>query len=222
MEIPSELNEGYRRFRRGRYRRERALYSKLAAGQTPRLAVLACADSRVDPAMIFDARPGELFVIRNVANLVPDFEADGGFHGTSAGLEFAVEHLHVEGVVVMGHGACGGIKACIHHHRDGGSAGRFIDPWVELADGALDAVRSRQPELDGDDLQREVELESIRASIARLKGFPFVAAALAADKLELHGAWFSIAEGRMLWLDDDTGAFHPVTTRTLANGDVAA
>ncbi len=221
MGVPFTLERGYRRFRAGRYARERELYESLARGQAPRLAVLACADSRVDPAMIFDARPGELFVLRNVANLVPDYEADGGFHGTSAGLEYAVRHLGVDDVVVMGHAACGGIDACIHHVTDGALAGRFIDPWVGLADDAVRAVRARDPELCGDDLQHEVELEAIRRSLARLRRFPFVAEALRARRLCLHGAWFSIASGEMLWLDEGDDAFHAVTNRRLASGELA-
>jgi carbonic anhydrase len=222
MVVPTSLEAGYQRFRRGRYARERELYAELAEGQSPRLAVLACADSRVDPAMIFDARPGELFVLRNVANLVPDYEADGGFHGTSAGLEFAVRHLEVEDVVVMGHAACGGIGACIHHCTDGAAAGRFIDPWVGLADAAFRNVQARNPALAGRDLQHEVELEAIRTSLLRLRAFPFVADAIDRRRLRLHGAWFSIASGEMLWLDDVSGDFHAVTTRRLANGAAAA
>ena len=221
MFVPMSLEAGYQRFRRGRYARERELYAELAEGQSPRLCVLACADSRVDPAMIFDARPGELFVLRNVANLVPDYEADGGFHGTSAGLEYAVRHLGVDDVVVMGHAACGGIDACIHHFTDGAAAGPFIDPWVGLADDAFRKVRARARDLSGDGLQHEVELESIRASLNRLRAFPFVAEALATRRLRLHGAWFSIASGEMLWLDEDGGDFHAVTTRALANGRIA-
>ena len=220
MNVPVTLERGYARFREGRYTRERRLYETLARGQSPRSAVLACADSRVDPAMIFDARPGELFVLRNVANLVPDYEADGAFHGTSAGLEYAVRHLKVDDIVVMGHAACGGIDACIHHFTDGSAAGPFIDPWVGLADDAFRRVRARQPAVAGDDLQHEVELESIRSSLARLRTFPFVADALAERRLRLHGAWFSIASGEMLWLDDDERDFHAVTTRKLANGEV--
>jgi len=218
IDIPKTLRDGYRRFLDGRYESERALYAELATGQRPRLAILACADSRVDPAMIFDARPGEIFVIRNVANLVPDVEMDGGLHGTSAGLEFAVRHLEVDDIVVMGHGACGGIKACIGHDCEGTSAGHFIDHWVELASGALAEVRRAEPYLAGDALQRAVELQSVRASLARMRAFPFVAEAVAARRLRLHGAWFSIAEGRMLWLDQQTRGFCPVTTGALANG----
>jgi carbonic anhydrase len=221
MNVPGSLERGYQRFREGRYTRERALYETLARGQSPRLAVLACADSRVDPAMIFDAGPGELFVLRNVANLVPDYEADGGFHGTSAGLEYAVRHLKVDDVVVMGHGACGGIGACIHHFTDGAAAGPFIDPWVGLADDAFRKVRERTPGLHGDELQHEVELESVRASLKRLRAFPFVADAVEHRRLRLHGAWFSIISGEMLWLDDATGEFQAVTARTLAHGAAA-
>ncbi|MFP4127366.1 MAG: carbonic anhydrase [Alphaproteobacteria bacterium] len=221
MVVPTSLAAGYLRFRRRRYARERQLYAELAEGQSPRLAVLACADSRVDPAMIFDARPGELFVLRNVANLVPDYEADGGFHSTSAGLEYAVRHLAVDDIVVMGHAACGGIDACVHHFTDGAAAGRFIDPWVGLAGDAFRKVRERHPELAGHDLQHEVELESIRCSLKRLSAFPFVVDALEDRRLRLHGAWFSIASGEMLWLDQDNGAFHAVTARALAKGHVA-
>jgi len=222
MDVPGELRAGYRRFRAGRHLRERDLYAELAHGQTPRPAVLACADSRVDPAMIFDAQPGELFVLRNVANLVPDCEADGGFHGTSAGIEFAVRHLRVADLVVMGHAACGGIDACIHRAGRGVSAGLFIDPWIALADDARATVQRERPELEGAALQHAVELESIRASLARLRGFPFVAEALDAGRLRLHGGWFSIGSGALLWLDEATGHFAPVGDEPLAEDGGAA
>ena len=130
-EIPAGLAAGYRRFRRERYAAEAERYRALASGQRPRTMVIACADSRADPATIFSAAPGELFVVRNVAALVPPFEEGGGYHGTSAAIEFAVTELAVPDIVVMGHGLCGGIAAALAERP----RGRFIGPWVELLAG---------------------------------------------------------------------------------------
>src|SRR5215510_6090035 len=138
MQIPAGLAAGYQRFRRERYRAEAERYRALAKGQRPRTMIIACADSRADPATIFAAAPGELFVVRNVAALVPPFEEGGGYHGTSAAIEFAVSELAVPEIVVMGHGLCGGIAAALSVR----STGRFIGPWVELLAG----IRTQRPQ----------------------------------------------------------------------------
>src|SRR5919112_6258157 len=134
------LLDGYRRFRETGWKRERERWSELAEGQSPKVMVIACSDSRVEPAIIFDAKPGEMFVVRNVANLAPPFETAPGHHGVSAALEFAVTQLEVEEIVVMGHGFCGGCAAALTRQFDRAEhgAGRFIANWVKMLDEARD------------------------------------------------------------------------------------
>jgi len=203
------LFSGYRQFREHLYPGLARLYDQLAQGQAPKVMVIACADSRVSPSMIFSAGPGELFTVRNVANLVPPCEAGGLYHGTSAALEFAVTALAIEHIVVFGHAQCGGIAACLAAH-EGLPAGQFITPWVDLAAPARDEVVAARPDLTPEALQYEVELMSIRHSLRNLATFPFVQEAEGARRLTLHGAWFSVASGELHWLDRRTGAFSVV------------
>ncbi len=209
MTIPEPLADGYRRFRRQDYRRQAERYRALAGGQAPQVMVIACSDSRVDPATIFSARPGELFVVRNVANLVPPCEESGTYHGTSAALEFAVEFLRVKHIVVLGHGGCGGISACLEAGRKR-PVGRFIAPWVEIAAPARDEVLQDHGAENHEVRQHALELAAIRHSLDNLAGFPFIAKALGEGRLGLHGAWFAIHHGELHWLDAGTGEFVPV------------
>jgi carbonic anhydrase len=157
--------------------------------------VIACSDSRVDPAQIFDTSPGETFVVRNVANLVPPFEADGGRHGVSAALEFAVTQLEVPEIVVLGHGQCGGVKAALSRTFEGAAPGRggFIAHWMDLLDEGRARVLAEHG--DGPEAVRALELETVRVSIANLRTFPFVAEREASGMLTIHGAYFAIADG---------------------------
>src|ERR671911_1127478 len=145
----TNLVDGYRRFRSNEWKSERERWAELAAAQSPKVMVLACSDSRVEPAIIFDARPGEMFVVRNVANLAPPFETTPGRHGVSAALEFAVTQLEVEEIIVMGHGLCGGCAAALTGQFDDAphGAGHFISEWVELLRGARASIRERHPAL---------------------------------------------------------------------------
>jgi carbonic anhydrase len=166
--------------------------------------VIACSDSRVDPQMIFSAGPGELFVVRNVANLVPPYMPDAAFHGTSAAVEFAVRVLGVGRIVVMGHALCGGIRALIEGTPD--QASDFIAGWIHIADRArATALRCDTP----DAAQEAGEHEAIRISLENLMSFPWVADAVAAGTLRLRGAHFGVATGRLLLLDPATGGFDP-------------
>lgn len=209
MQIPSDLQSGYRDFRAGRFAEEAERYKSLSEGQSPKTMVIACADSRVDPATIFSAGPGELFVVRNVAALAPPCEEGGGYHGTSAALEFAVEGLKVSNIVVMGHGMCGGVAASLSA-ASGKSVGRFIGPWVGLLEKVRDELLGENAHLTGEERQRALEQRAVQLSLDNLRSFPFVRQAIAEGRLALHGAWFSIAEGRLEWLDPDTGRFAPV------------
>lgn len=204
----TDLVDGYRRFHSADWRRQRERWEKLKTGQEPKVMVIACSDSRVDPAQIFDVLPGEIFVVRNVANLVPPCETGGGRHGVSAALEFAVTQLKVSEVVIMGHGKCGGCKAALSEafaHAEIGEGG-FIDSWVHLLDDARDKVKAELG--TGPDAEREMELESVRLSIRNLRTFPFVQKALGSGQLAIHGAYFAIADGQLHLMDDD-GTFAP-------------
>jgi carbonic anhydrase len=206
MQIPASLAAGYRRFRSERYALEAERYRALAKGQRPRTMIIGCADSRADPATIFAAAPGELFVVRNVAALVPPCEEGGGYHGTSAAIEFGVNELAVPDLVVMGHGLCGGIAAAMQERP----AGRFIGPWVELLAGIRDQLSAAEPTLDAAVRQKRFEQMAVVYSLQNLTTFPFVKAAVAAGRLRLYGAWFAIAEGELEWLDDSSGRFGPI------------
>jgi carbonic anhydrase len=200
------LIEGYRRFRESGWARERERWSQLAEGQSPRVMVIACSDSRVDPTQIFDSGPGEMFVVRNVAALVPPYETTGGHHGVSAALEFAVTQLQVEEVVVMGHGFCGGCAAALTGQFDDAAhgEGHFIADWIDLLRDARDKVRSRH----GEDF-RAMELEAVRVSLANLRTFPWVRERESDGRLKLHGAYFAIADGVLHLLDEGSGEFAP-------------
>ncbi len=189
-----ELIDGYRRFRTETWPRERARFEELAArGQNPRAMVIACSDSRVDPQMIFSAGPGELFVMRNVANLVPPYMPDAMFHGTSAAVEFAVRVLKVDRIVVMGHALCGGIRALLHGAPP--EAADFVAGWIGIAARARTvALRCDVPE----QRQEIAEHEAVRISLDNLLTFPWVAAAVAQGRLSLHGAHFGVATGRLV------------------------
>ncbi|HZF93581.1 MAG TPA: carbonic anhydrase [Allosphingosinicella sp.] len=209
----NDLVEGYRRFRETGWSRERERWAELAEGQSPKVMVIACSDSRVDPAQIFDVRPGEVFVVRNVANLVPPFETTKGLHGVSAALEFAVTQLQVEEVIVMGHGFCGGCAAALTGQFDDAphGEGHFIAGWIELLRGARETVRAEcgtTADFERDAF-RAMELEGVRVSLANLRTFPFVAEREADGRLTLHGAYFSIAEGVLRVLDEQSGEFSP-------------
>jgi carbonic anhydrase len=206
-----ELIEGYRRFRQTGWERERERWSDLAEGQSPKVMVLACSDSRVDPSQIFDARPGQMFVVRNVANLAPPFETTHGYHGVSAALEFAVTQLEVEEVLVMGHGSCGGCAAALTGQFDRAEhgEGHFIAAWVDMLSGARAKVRSSHAELDRDAFLT-MEREAVKVSLANLRTFPWVIEREAAGRLSLHGGHFSISEGRLYLLDEAEGEFRPV------------
>ena len=210
MTLFTDMIDGYRRFRATDWAAERARWTELAEGQSPKVMVLACSDSRVEPAVIFDARPGEMFVVRNVAALAPPFETTPGRHGVSAALEFAVTQLEVEEILVMGHGLCGGCAAALSGQFDEAphGAGHFISEWVELLRDARDAVRAKHQELSADALL-DMEWAAVKASLANLRTFPWIAEREQAGSLTLHGAHFSIAEGRLYVLDEAEDTFRP-------------
>jgi len=205
-----ELLAGYQRFRTEGWSGQRARWAELKEGQSPKVMIIACSDSRVDPAQIFDTSPGEAFVVRNIANLVPPFELGGGRHGVSAALEFAVTQLEVGEVVVMGHGSCGGVAAALTRRFEGKAPGEggFIDHWVDMLDEARDRIVAEHG--TGPEAVRALEMETVRVSIANLRTFPCIPEREAAGTLKLRGAYFAIADG-VLYVMDDEGNFAPAT-----------
>ena len=205
--LPDRLLEGYRTFMTTRYDSERHHYRSLAReGQSPEILMIACCDSRSAPEVIFNAAPGELFVIRNVANLIPPYEPDGEFHSTSAALEFAVQALKVKHIVVMGHGRCGGIKAALDAQFSPLDAGDFIGKWMSMvAPAAADVTRNTM--MTATERQTALERISIRFSINNLRTFPCVNILEGKGRLTLHGAWFDISTGELWVMDQATGDF---------------
>lgn len=209
--FPRKLIGGYAHFRKVRLARERERYEELAeAGQKPEVMVIACCDSRSAPEVIFGAAPGEIFVVRNVANIMPPYEQQGDYHSTSAALEFAVQELRVKHIVVMGHGRCGGISA-FRRQLTGEpgeplSPGDFIGKWISLLEPVAESL-PRTGEETAEELQNKLELQSIRQSIEHLKTFPCVSILLERNQIGLHGAWFDISSGELWTMDEETGEF---------------
>ncbi|MGE0845724.1 MAG: carbonic anhydrase [Flavobacteriaceae bacterium] len=204
--LPEKLAAGHRRFRTGRLAHERDRYEELArTGQRPETMIIGCCDSRAGPETIFDASPGELFIVRNVANVVPPYTPDGEHHGTSAALEFAVQALKVKHIVVMGHGRCGGISAFLDEAAEPLSPGDFIGNWMSLIAPAKAHCDDHAAE--GRDLQGRMERASVANSIDNLMTFPCVRILAERGRLTLHGAWFDISTGELETLDRANGRF---------------
>ncbi|MEM0923519.1 MAG: carbonic anhydrase [Pseudomonadota bacterium] len=210
--LPDRLVARYRQWHRGGFQRNRAGFARLMAeGQHPSAMVISCCDSRIDVLQIFGAEPGDLFVVRNVANLVPPYRPDHQHHGTSAAVEYAVTILGVSHILVIGHSQCGGVAAC--HKLCTGAApeletpASFIGRWVEILRPGAEAVLARG--VDPHLLGTELEHEAVRTSLRNLRGFPFVAEAERAGRLVLHGGWMDIASGVLFALDEDD-RFRPV------------
>jgi carbonic anhydrase len=207
----SRLIEGYRRFRESGWSPHRDRWQTLREGQTPSVMVIACSDSRVDPSQVFDFDPGEVFVVRNVAALVPPFETTPGHHGVSAALEFAVQILGVKEIVVLGHGMCGGCKVALTRELHGAEPGEggFIADWIGLLDEARGPVAERLGTASRE-AERAMEHAGVRVSLANLRSFPCVRQKERRDELRLRGAWFTIASGQLHLLDEASGEFMPV------------
>ncbi|MBK6801140.1 MAG: carbonic anhydrase [Novosphingobium sp.] len=207
----SRLIAGYRRFRAQGWAPNRERWATLREGQEPDVMVIACSDSRVDPAQIFDVDPGEIFVVRNVAAMVPPFETSPGLHGVSAALEFAVQVLKVKEIVVMGHGMCGGCKAALTQELHGAEPGEggFIADWIGLLDEARAPVVA-QHGTTGRVAERAMEQAGVRVSLANLRTFPCIRQKERAGELRLTGAFFAISDGVLHMLDEASGEFSPV------------
>ena len=219
-EPPVHLVEGYEVFLAGRFRAEQNRMKKLAEkGQKPNTMIIGCCDSRVAPEAIFDSRPGELFVLRNVAALVPPYEPDDHHHGSSAALEYAVMALKVEHIVVLGHGLCGGVRAYAESLANPDtprlSHGDFIGDWIRLLAPAAERL-GVPPNPDDPSYVERLEFESINQTLRNLRTFPMIQVLEHHGHLKLHGALFRISDGRLFWLNETTGAYRPVAQSAYA------
>lgn len=205
-----QMIEGFRRFRDNYFANNRALFDNLSQGQTPKVLLIGCSDSRVDPAIIFDAQPGEMFVLRNVANLIPPFAPDSSHHGTSAAVEFAVRGLKVEHIVVLGHARCGGVRALIEGNSNDNTD--FIHGWMQIArsarDRALALTLSAGQPIEA--ARRMCEQETVAISLGNLMTFPWVREQVESGKLMLHGWFYDMEDGKLFRLDPVTNTFQEV------------
>ncbi len=212
--LSRQLLDGFRKFEAQDFERQRARYQHLAdKGQKPPVMVIACSDSRVDPAMVFHAGPGEMFVLRHIAALVPPCEKDGRHHSASAAIEFAVTQLEVEQILVFGHGGCGGIAASLSHQFDESPEGDggFIHHWMDIVAPARDRLMARGQAANSEKLQLELELEAIRLSLINLTQFPHVVERMRNGDLALHGAHFDIRTGTLRALSRSSGDFEIIS-----------
>lgn len=207
-----KLASGFNHFRTRYFNEQKELYRDLVEqGQKPKVAVIACADSRVDPAIVLQVEPGDIFAIRNVANLVPPYqsneEGDVSYHGTSAALEFAVSVLGVEHVVVIGHAHCSGIQAMINGQEGEQVSGSFIPAWTTIAAEAFHRAKSTTSVAEGAEFTRCCERQAVLVSLENLRTFPFIQEKIDAGKLDIHGWYLDIAEGELTAYDPNTKKF---------------
>ncbi len=210
-QFPDQLADRFRRFKFRHFAPNQDQYEKLAqSGQTPDVMIVSCCDSRVDPETIFSAMPGELFVVRNVANLVPPFETQGKYHGVSAALEFAALNLRVKHIVVMGHSGCGGVRASLDSDTLRQTEAAFVTNWMSMLDGARERVLAAQPGGSEAELRRALEREGVKTSLENLRTFPCIKGLEAKGKVALHGTYFDIAEGSLSVIDPKTSELVPL------------
>lgn len=206
--LPKELTDRYRRFKLRHFVANQDQYEVLAdQGQSPEVMIVSCCDSRVDPETIFLGLPGEFFIVRNVANLVPPYETGGKYHGVSAALEFATLNLRVRHIIVMGHSGCGGIRACLDREAARQSEAQFITNWMTLLDDARARVVAEHAGAPAGELCAALEREGTKASLANLRTFPCIQTLEGRGRLTLHAAHFEIATGTLAILNEGTGQF---------------
>ena len=214
METIAKLTDGYRAFREGRFQAERATYETLVdKGQQPKVALIACSDSRVDPAIVLQADPGDLFMVRNVANLVPPCEPSGAFHGTSAALEFAVQHLEVEHIIVLGHAHCGGIRSLFQTKTEESEESEdtgFISQWMSLVRSAHLRVEGTMPDASEEVKARACEQSAVLVSLENLMTFPNIRQRVADGRLRLHGWHIDIRSCELQVYDPSRQIFESV------------
>lgn len=206
-QLPENLADRYRRFKFRHFAQNQDHYETLASyGQSPEVMMVSCCDSRVDPETIFAAMPGEMFVVRNVANLVPPFETNGKYHGVSAALEFAALNLRVKHIVIMGHSGCGGVRACLEHDAARQTEAQFITNWMSMLDAARDRVLASGVPA-GPEQRAMLEREAVKTSLTNLRTFPCIQILESKGRISLHGTYFDISSGTLQVLNPATGDF---------------
>lgn len=214
----SKLIQGFGRFHSKYFLEKNKLYETLAKGQSPEVLMIACSDSRNDPALVTESEPGDIFVVRNVAAIVPPYHPDDKYHGTSAAIEFAIKGLKVKDIVVMGHAQCGGMSALLNGHD--ASKFEFLGNWIEIGRPAKEAVELALSDAPKAVKQRALEQAVILISLNNLMTFPWIKEGVAAGHITLHGWYFDLEKGRMLSLDFITGAFTDMTQTSLMDAFV--
>ena len=212
MQDIKKLIKGFKRFQQNYFKSDDALFDQLRHGQNPKVLLIGCSDSRVDPAILTDCRPGDLFVVRNVANLVPPYEPDAQYHGVSSAIEYAVRVLQVEHVIVMGHSHCGGINALMQSTAQS-PASEFIDHWVDIARPAKEKVLQELADKPCDKQARACEQASVMISLENLLTFPWLAERVQAETLALHGWYFDLESGQMLAYHPESGEFEKLVSK---------
>lgn len=211
MPATKKLIAGYQRFRKGYFQEHKDLFSALAEkGQAPRIALVSCCDSRVEPAVILDCEPGDLFVIRNVANLVPPCEHDDNFHGTSAALEYAVNSLEVQSIVVLGHTQCGGIKALMDRTQPDAEKS-FIATWMKQLDDVRSAILNDDSYSSNEQRYHACEQQGIARSLRNLMTFPWIRERVESGKLRIHGWYYDLNNAELFALDHNSGSFRKIS-----------
>lgn len=211
MDSIAKLTTGFRDFRDGRFQEQRATYETLVdRGQSPTVALIACSDSRLDPAIVLNADPGDLFIVRNIANLVPPYEREGHFHGTSAALEYAVEHLEVGHVIVLGHAHCGGIHSLFEKPAPDSEANQFVTPWMSLVQSAYLRVEGTMPDAPIEAKLRICEQSAVLVSLENLMTFPNIRQRVGQGRLRLHGWYIDIRSCTLSIFDPGRQRFEPV------------
>lgn len=221
MPTVNELLQGFQRFRVKSFHPQRETFNRLALqGQTPSTLLVSCSDSRVDPAILTDSAPGDLFVVRNVANLIPPCETGGRHHGTSAAVEYAVCNLEVRDIIILGHSHCGGITALLDGYGENSEGEGYIAPWMNIAASARDEVVQRWPDASRDFKQRACERAGIRISLANLMTFPFVRQRVEAGRLFLYGWYYDLENGEVLQYDAEKDRFYDLYFGTSAAASI--
>ena len=203
------LVAGFSRFRQHHFEADQELYDRLMEGQRPEVMVIACSDSRTDPAIICGARPGELFVVRNVAALVPLHQADGQPHGTAAAIEFGVVALGVRHVVVLGHSFCAGVR-CLLEHDHAGQHFDYVGDWMAVAQSVRDEMDGLVTEAERSLVARRAEQATVLTSLRHLAAYPFIAERVASGTLALHGWYFHFGWGVLQAAAGPNGPFRQV------------
>jgi carbonic anhydrase len=209
--FPDHLADRFRRFKFRHFAPNQDHYEKLAVeNPKPEVMIVSCCDSRVDPETLFSAIPGELFVVRNVANLVPPYERKGKYHGVSAALQFAVLNLRIKHIVVLGHSGCGGVRACLDHAATRQTKAEFISNWMSMLDGARTTILARHAGRPQQEVRAALEREGVKTSLANLCTFPCIQTLASKGRIALHGAYFDIATGTLSVLDRERKTFGPL------------